>query len=182
MFQQQQQFLYGEVFPPQPLVFQIPGEVGREQMCITQEALTNLSHARQHVPRLSCERDERHCFSGKTRHCRTVLSVVRYSRGWRVFRRFFDEWTGGIPYDLCHVLSDHAILLPTSDSAIDAAEVFSFGQHWDVVPLVWLNDQGQSQYGEPRLLLSPDFSYKKPAKHARKNRGRKGTGKGPALR
>ena len=176
------QFAYGEVFPPQPLVFQLPGEVGREQMCITQDVLTRLSRARQHAPRLTWERGEQHCSSGKARHRRTVLSAVRYRHGWRVFRIFFHEWKGGIPYDLCHALNDRAVLFPDSDSAMDAAEVFSFGQHWDVAPLVWLNRQGQSMYGEPRLLLSPDFSYKKPEKQARKKPPSKKASKTTGLR
>jgi hypothetical protein len=177
-----QQFPYGQLFPSQrDLRYLLTGELGSNQMCIFEDHLTKLDECRPQVPRLVWERDERHCHSGKTRHGRTVLSVVRYNHGWRVFRYFFEECRTGIPYDLCYALNDHAVLFPSSETAIDAAEVFSFGQYWNVAPLAWMNNEGQYRFGEPTLLLSPDFSYKKCQKRARKKRPSKGASKRPSL-
>jgi hypothetical protein len=37
------------------------------------------------------------------------------------------------------------------ETAVHAAEVFSFGRHCDVAPLVWLHWGGRSRYGDPSL-------------------------------
>jgi hypothetical protein len=174
-----QGFTFGEVLPAQStLAYFITGEVGRKQMCITNDLLPKLARVRTSVPRLVWKQDQHHCFSGETRHGMRVLSAVRYKYGWRVFRRFFDECNAGIPFDLCYAIADHAALFPSSESAMDAAEIFSYGQYWDVAPLVWVNDRGEYRNGDPNLLLSPDFRYNRrnksePRRGRSKNVGRR---------
>jgi hypothetical protein len=145
------EFPYGEVFPPEPsgLHF-LTGQPRRKQMCITSDVLPKLAQVRPGVPRLTWKQRSRDVFTVENQHGR-VLSVIRFSEGWRAFRRFFGECTGDMRFDLCYALCDHAAVFPCSVSAIDAAEIFSFGQYWDVVPLIWVNPQGGYRCEEPIL-------------------------------
>lgn len=151
-----QRFPYGQVFPPEPSAADfLAGVAGHKQMCITSDLLPKLARVRPEVPKLTWLQDHpRRRFSGKTQHGTDTLSVFQYDRGWRAFRRFFDECREGIRYELCYVLCDNVALFPCSSSAIDAAEIFSFGQYWDVAPLVWVSRRGDYRSGEPELLLS----------------------------
>jgi hypothetical protein len=143
------EFPYGEVFPPEPsgLHF-LTGEPRRKQMCITSDLLPKLARVRPEVPRLAWQQHSRHVFSVEFQQGR-ALSVIRFSQGWRAFRRFFDEGSADMRFDLCYALSDNAATFPCSVSAIDAAEIFSFAQYWDVVPLVWVNARGEYRCEDP---------------------------------
>jgi hypothetical protein len=150
------EFPYGEIFPPQYMnLFDqvLLGELGPSQMCITEDVLRNLAQYRPRIPRLGWESNEYSSCSGGSRHRRTVLCVVRRRHGWHVNRRFFEEWKGGIPHDLCYAFNNHLATFPSRESAIDAAEIFSAGQHWEVAPLVWVNREGEWRFGGPNLIL-----------------------------
>jgi hypothetical protein len=144
------QFPHGEVFEPERNMYGAP--VGPSQMCVTEEILKKIAKRHLHLPRLEWEYGKSWRCSGKSRSGRTILTVRLRNHGWRVYRRFFEEWKGGIPYDLCYAFSYVAAVFPSDRSAIHAAELFSLGQNWEVAPLVWVNRQGEWRFGGANLI------------------------------
>ena len=92
------------------------------------------------VPRLTWEHGGPFSFHNSD----VQTKVLRWDWDWwRV--RIVDE--PDEIYDLCLAFGNYVVLFPSRQSGIDAAEVFSSGQHWNVAPLVWADRNGNWRTG-----------------------------------
>lgn len=65
-----------------------------------------------------------------------VLKVIQAKCGWWHVR-LWDE--GAVLHDLCIAFTDLTALFPTKETAMEAGDIYSSGQHWDIAPFVWIN-------------------------------------------
>jgi hypothetical protein len=131
--------------PEQTLFDYLWDQPGRRQLCVSEDELQKIDNLRPHISRLSWIAQYRSYHSDRHKRV-TVMIVSRWRYGWRVSRRFFDTKGYSFPLDLCYLGADAAVVFPSSAAAINAAEIFSSGQHWDVAPFVWINTTGEFRF------------------------------------
>jgi hypothetical protein len=90
-----------------------------------------------------------------------AIVFLRFQDCWRVSWTFFNEWKNGIPHDLCFLLNNCAVLFPSRETAMMAAEIFSTGQHMDIAPFAWKSYSNQIKFGgDPAGASGPFVSIK----------------------
>ncbi len=132
-------FPYGEILPPQPSA---SGSPGQNTMCVSRNTLDRIAAFKSSVPQLTWDHGGRFSFHRGRIH----IKVLHWDwQWWRV--RILDEKEE--PHDLGLAFTRRVLLFPSRYCAIDAAEVFSSGQHAKVAPVVWENRAGGWRFGLP---------------------------------
>jgi hypothetical protein len=142
-----QHFPYGELLPPERM---LPYGLNRSGFCVTKEELERIEKAYSRdfawltwkCLRIMCYAQRR------TGAGMVLLKALPWDWGWWRVRL----WDGseGDPSDLCFVFTNHSVLFPSFDSAIAAATIFSSGQHWEIAPLAWMDQNETCRFVQPR--------------------------------